>query len=415
MTALKHAWVIAAKDVKGSARDRTTVFFNLLFPFLFVALFGYIMAGIGGEDSRMELHIVTQEDSQDLGYRIARMMETDDETELDAGEPLIVWDRDYDEALRAVSEKRLDGFLLLPDGFTEGISRGYGSVIEVVTDSEAIYDRAALTSVADSIAYQIGLQQVVRGAMSSLMLEPLLDSAADSSRIGEQMPAYLSVQAGVPMRPSLAEYEVEKVGDVEAEAPATYVIPGYLVMFTFMAAANSAEIIVRERQNRTLERLLAASVKRESILAGMFGGIAFKGLVQIALFWTVGVLFFNLDLGASPAAVVLLSVTMVVMSAAFALMLATLARTQRSAGSIATVTSLVLAPLGGCWWPLFITPRWMQYLAKFTPHGWATTGFNKLLIFGADFGAAVPEMVAVLGFGILFGCIAALRFRTSAV
>ena len=25
-------------------------------------------------------------------------------------------------------------------------------------------------------------------------------------------------------------------------------------------------------------------------------------------------------------------------------------------------------------------------------HGWATTGFNKLMVFGADFGAAVPEM-----------------------
>ncbi len=415
MTALKHAWVIAAKDVKGSARDRTTVFFNLLFPFLFVALFGHIMAGIGSEDSRLELHVVTQEDNEGLGYHIARAMETDDEAELDAGEPLIVWDRDYDEALRAVSEKRLDGFLLLPDGFSEGISRGYGSVIDVVSDSEAIYARAALDSVADSIAYQIGLQQVVRRSISGLMLDSWLDSAGDTSRIGEQMPAYLSVQAGVPMRSSLVEYEVEKVGDVEAEEPATYVIPGYLVMFTFMAAANSAEIIVRERQNRTLERLLAASVKREAILAGTFGGIAFKGLVQIALFWIVGLLFFHLDLGASPAAVILLSVVMVVMSAAFALMLATLARTQRSAGSIATVTSLVLAPLGGCWWPLFITPRWMQYLAKLTPHGWATTGFNKLLIFGADFGSAVPEMLAVLAFGVIFAAVAVLRFRTSAV
>jgi ABC-2 type transport system permease protein len=103
------------------------------------------------------------------------------------------------------------------------------------------------------------------------------------------------------------------------------------------------------------------------------------------------------------------------MSSAFGIMLATLVKTQRSAGSIAVLAALVLAPLGGCWWPLFILPRWMQALAKITPHGWATTGFNKLMLFGADFGAVVPEMLALVGFAVIFGIIAIWRFRTSAV
>ncbi|MFX1269725.1 MAG: ABC transporter permease, partial [Promethearchaeota archaeon] len=81
-------------------------------------------------------------------------------------------------------------------------------------------------------------------------------------------------------------------------------------------------------------------------------------------------------------------------------------KTQRSAGSIALITSLVLAPLGGCWWPLFITPRWMQFIAKITPHGWATTGFNKLLVFGADFNAVVSELLALLAFTVVFASIA---------
>ena len=133
------------------------------------------------------------------------------------------------------------------------------------------------------------------------------------------------------------------------------------------------------------------------------------------IFWTVGILVFKIDLGLSPAAVILLSILMVIMSSAFAIMLATLVKTQRSASSIAVLTSLVLAPLGGCWWPLFITPKWMQFIAKITPHGWATTGFNKLMVFGADFGAVVPEMLALAGFALVFGIIAIWRFRTSAV
>jgi len=82
---------------------------------------------------------------------------------------------------------------------------------------------------------------------------------------------------------------------------------------------------------------------------------------------------------------------------------------------MAVITSLVLAPLGGCWWPLFITPQWMQFVAKLTPHGWATTGFNKLMVFGADFSAVVPEMLALAGFTAVFIVIGVTRFRMSAV
>ena len=57
----------------------------------------------------------------------------------------------------------------------------------------------------------------------------------------------------------------------------------------------------------------------------------------------------------------------------------------------------------------------MQFVAKLTPHGWATTGFNKLLVFSADFSAVIPDMLALLGFTVLFGIIAVWRFRTSAI
>ncbi|MBN1856566.1 MAG: ABC transporter permease [Dehalococcoidia bacterium] len=415
MKSLTHIWLIAAKELKLFVTDRMALGFFILFPFLFVALFSVVLGDVGSDDERMELHIVTQEDTDGLSHHIARALETDDEAELDAGEPVIIWDEEYDEAFQAVVDGKSGGFLAFPEDFTDGISLGYGSSIEVVSDPDATYDRAALNSIAEAIAAQIGLQQVVRSAITGFTLEGWLESSGDTDRIGQETPTLLSMQRGVLMRPTVIEYEVEEVGEVEAEESSTFVIPGYLVMFVFMAAAFSAETIVRERQNRTLERLLSTSVRRAAILAGLFAGTATKGLIQIAVFWTVGLVVFRMSLGISPFAVVLLSVLMVLMSSAFALMLATMARTQRSAGSIANVVSLVLAPLGGCWWPLFITPRWMQFIAKLTPHGWATTGFNKLLVFGSDFSAAVPEMLALVGFAVLFGTIAVLRFRTSAV
>lgn len=127
---------------------------------------------------------------------------------------------------------------------------------------------------------------------------------------------------------------------MEATNPSNVVIHGYLAMFVFFTAALSAERIVRERQNHTIERLLASSVKRESILGGIFANTAAKGLIQILVFWMLGILVFKIDLELSPAAAIILSILVIIMSLAFGVMLATLVKTERSAGAIAVLASL---------------------------------------------------------------------------
>ncbi len=94
-------------------------------------------------------------------------------------------------------------------------------------------------------------------------------------------------------------------------------------------------------------------------------------------------------------------------------MLATLVKTERASSALAVLVSLILAPLGGCWWPLFIDPKWMQFLAKFTPHGWACDGFNKLMLFGATAGDVLWNFLVLFGFTAAFIIIAILRFKTS--
>jgi ABC-2 type transport system permease protein len=206
----------------------------------------------------------------------------------------------------------------------------------------------------------------------------------------------------------------QNIGDVKDVNPSNYVIPGYPVMFVFFSAALSAAAIVQEREKHTLERLLSTSVTKEAILGGIYTAAVVRGLIQIVIFWGFGILAFNVDMGLAPGAVILLSVLMALMSAAFSLMLATLAKTVRSASSLGVLTSLLLAPLGGCWWPSFLYPSWLQTVAKISPHAWATEGFNKLMLFGAEFGDVWTSMVALVVFMVIFAGIAIWRFRTSA-
>jgi ABC-2 type transport system permease protein len=403
MRQLKHIWFIALKDLRLFVTDRGALFFFILFPFFFITLFNFINFG-GNEDTKLQLHIVSEEAEGGLSYQISDALKSAGDWEITV--------MDYEQAYQAVEGKEISGFIAFPADFTEGIMTGTGTQLEVVTDAEATSDRAALEGLSQTIASRIGAQYVVAKATIELLIEQGIIAPDDTAAIERVIQPIL---AGQGAEKAFIEYQTEKVGEVEEESNSNWVIPGYLVMFVFFGAALGAEAIVRERQNRTLERLLSSSVRRESILGGIFTGTAAKGLVQILLFWGVGILAFHVDLGNSPAAVIVLSILTVIMSAAFSLMLATLVKTQRSAGSFASLTSLVLAPLGGCWWPLFILPKWMQALAKITPHGWAMSGFNKLMLFGANFGDVVPEMLALVGFAVLFSVIAVWRFRTSAV
>jgi ABC-2 type transport system permease protein len=414
MKQLGNVWFIMLKDLKVFATDRLALFFFILFPFVFIVIFNFIMADIGVEDERLSLHLITQEPPGGLSYQLISSMETKDTTLLQTGEPEIIWDKDYAQAIKDVEDKKLNGFLAFPADFTQGVMMGYGTRLEVVINPIASSTRAALNGLASNIASQVGAQQLASNIAVSMVVEERLVSG-DVLNLGTEIQEIIMAPANPTTQPPAVSFVTENIGEVEAGNPANWVIPGYLVMFTFFAAAQSAAYIVRERQNNTLERLLASSATKESILGGMFGGAVAKGMIQIIVFWVVGVLVFKLDMGLSPLAVILLSVLMVLVSASFSIMLATFTRTEKSSSALGVLVGLVLAPLGGCWWPLFITPQWMQFIAKLIPHGWATTGFNEVMVFGADFNAVVPNILVLAGFAVLFGIIAIARFRTSAL
>jgi ABC-2 type transport system permease protein len=406
MKNLRHVWYIALNILRLFITDRLALGMFILFPFLFIIMFNLLLSNVGTEDKRLELHLTTQETSG-LSQQIIQSMVTPEGGQLQPGAPLVIWDKDYNQAKADVEAKKLEGFLAFPADFTQNLEGGKKTRLEIIAQAEATNTRMALNGLAQGIASQIDAEIIEIQAVATLLAQQ------GGSPADIQKAVYQILQNQNTGSQSLVSYQSEKVGEVKAINSSSYVVPGYLVMFVFFAAAIAAVDIIRERRNHTLERLLANSVKKESILGGIFLGAVLRGLVQIAIFWTFGILVFHVDLGVAPWAVIVLSLLMVLMSAGFSLMLGTIARTERAASSLAVLCSLLLAPLGGCWWPLFIDPKWMQFLAKFTPHGWANQGFNKLMLFGATGGDVLWEMLALVGFGAAFVIIAVVNFRTS--
>lgn len=171
MKVLKHIWFMALKDLKIFSRDRVSVFFYIVFPFLFIILFNFLLRGVGSEDQRLELHLLTREAAGGLSYQIISAIETQNATALPPGQPVIIFDKDYDADRQAVKDKKLAGFIAFPANFTQALLGGTGTNLEVFADASNVNTKAALNSMAGAISSQIGADQVIIKGSVALLVE----------------------------------------------------------------------------------------------------------------------------------------------------------------------------------------------------------------------------------------------------
>ena len=388
-TILRQAALLASKDTRIFFRDRAAMTFAFLLPFIFVIGFTLALRDVGPEDAALRFVVATQETGGISVQAVEAIGGSGD-----GGVEVL----GYDDALAAVEAGDIAGFVTFPADFSARFLAGETAALEVIVgDGAQPSDEAALRGFAQEIAARFS---EARATLSAVIA---LGSPQEAAAAMEELLADTTGPA--------VDLQVEQIGEIAPFNTSNFVLPGYLTMFVFFTAAMGAEALARERQTHTLERLMANGVRRESLIVGKFLAGAIIGVVQVIVMWVVGALAFNIDMGASPVAVIVLSLLMVVASAAFGVLLASFVSNVRTASAAGVLTSLVLAPIGGSWWPLFITPPFMQSLAKLTPHGWANDALNRLMLFGAEFGDVVPSMVALVVFAVLFLSAALWRFR----
>ena len=70
-----------------------------------------------------------------------------------------------------------------------------------------------------------------------------------------------------------------------------------------------------------------------------------------------------------------------------------------------------MAALGGTMVPRFVMPQFMQTLSLITPHAWALTAYQDILVRGYGVMQILPEFGALMAFAAAFFGIALWRFK----
>jgi ABC-2 type transport system permease protein len=189
-------------------------------------------------------------------------------------------------------------------------------------------------------------------------------------------------------------------------------VPGTMVMFTMLILLTSGAImLVVERQAGLLRRLASTPITPGAIVAGKWTARMALGIVQVGFAMLLGRFVFGVDWGPSLWMVVIVLVAWASFNASLSLLLGNLARTQPQMTGVGVLTSMVLAALGGCWWPIEITPQWMQSFALALPTGWTMDALHKLVNFGYESSAAAPHVTALAVATVLCGWAGAKIFR----
>ena len=189
-------------------------------------------------------------------------------------------------------------------------------------------------------------------------------------------------------------------------------IPGILVMFTLLVLLTSgAAMLVVERRQGLLRRLAYAPMSRIEVVAGKWGGRMVLALLQVGTAVLIGTYLFDMQWGPDIPMIMLVLASWAAFCASAGLMLGSLAKTEGQASGLGVLTANVLAALGGCWWPIEVTPAWMQGLQNFMPTGWTMDALHKLISFEAGAASAVPYVITLLAGAFIVMLIAVNRFK----
>jgi len=387
---LRHALFIAGHDLRFMLRQWETLLWMFVMPVVFFYFIGTVTGGYGPATTGRGPPLAVQAPAnggivveqlvarlEQQGYAVARPA-TPEELER-YGRRLIVPEPTANPTTEAtVTESVLAGNQLQVTFERRGADLA-------ATLDEVRLNRAIYTVVADLAAMKANGQEVTPAAF---------DAIANAPRR-----VTLSVSAAG------ARPEAAPVGFAQA-------VPGTMVMFTMVILLTSgAAMLVVEREHGLLRRLASAPISRASLVLGKWLARVALALVQLAFAMVLGSLLFRVDWGQSVPMVFAVLVAWAAFSASLALLLGSAARTTAQATGIGVLASLALAALGGCWWPIEITPKWMQSLALALPTGWTMDALHQLVSFGYSPGTAVPHVLALAAAALAAGWGAAKIFR----
>lgn len=346
---------LATAMAKGFFRDKMAVFFAILFPLMFLVLFGGLLTDIGTSKSE-----VIQVGSVALFDRAPPQAK-----EALAETLTVTKSEDKEAALAKVRTGDADA-----------------AVIQSGDSISVFYSRA------DGIA-----AATVRGVFQGIV------QSANVAATGQEPKFDLSAQP----------VEDESLTAIQ------FVTPGLLGWAIAMGATfGAATNLVAWRKNGLLRRLRLAPINTSSVVFARVVVSIVVATVQAAIFVGLGMAVFGLQLTGSWYMMIPLLLAGTLAFMAIGLLAGSVAKTEEGAVGLANFIILPMAFLSGSFFPLDGTPEWLQTVSNLLPLKHLNDGMLATMVRGEGPSAAVVPILILLGFTVVLTAASAKAFRWEA-
>ena len=314
--------------------------------------------------------------------------------------------------------------LYIPAGFTENVSAGRPVVLRIVSGSDADESQTEqIRAVIDGVAKELSLQsQIIAGLeqMGQMMgMNPegqqvftaeRIVLQAESQFVRAQSQPLVSVQRVLP---DALRREREEFSAVDLS------VPGFTVLFVFLAATTTAMSLFSEKKSGTFRRLLAAPIRKSEVLLGKMLPNVLTTLIQIAFIFLLSALllpiigFGRLTL-INPVALISVSLLIGLCSSALGLFLAALARTEKQINTLGAMILWVMGAVSGAFIPQFALGGFLGSVGKVVPHYWAIAAYQDVIVRGQGFSGIAFELLILGAFTVFFCAVGLWKFRFEA-
>jgi len=420
------------KDLKILLKDFGGLATLFLMPTMFIFVMTLALGGLfsGDNDNPIEI-LVVNDDTGTISSQIVEGLQATEgfaiETEWDG----VVLTRARAEAL--IADEKRSIAVIIPADFSDTIQQSVFNTptdetpqkaqIDLVVDPtlssqiigpvkgtlKGLGQQALMTGVAPR-GIDLFLDQIDQTSdtpMSTETRDSLREKAVRSTAGGGDTSSVLDV---VQMQP--AGMEIEQTPNIVQQY-----VPGWTLFGVFFIAQTLATSLLEEKKIGTFRRLLVAPMSRAALLLGKLTPFLIVNLVQIVLMFAVGVFVMplvgapKLELGRHPEALILISLAASLAATGLGLLIAALTKTAEQISGLGTLLVVTMAALGGVMVPRYIMPDFMRTIGLISPHAWALTAYQDVLVRGYDIAHVLPEVGALMGFAVVFFGVALWRFK----
>jgi len=405
---------VAFKDLQILLRERGSLLQLFLLPFVFIFVFSGLGSFSESEDEAIVLPVVDLdggEGAQQLianinaagGVQTTIMAEADAESQLETGE--------------------LKRMLVIPEKFSTDITANRPVTLRLVNHPDTNEtEKEAVRLVVDGVAQDMALQTQVLASLQHMGdMQAGLPSAQQAFTPERALAQAKGQFESASKRPliTIEQMQPGQLDELEESLPSVGTqisVPGFTVLFVFLAAGLTALSIYNEKKIGSFRRLLAAPMSKAELLLGKMLPQFLVALIQVAVIFSAGVFILPLlglealTLGDHPWTVLLIICVMALCATGLGVVIAAFAHTENQIGGGSSVALWVMGALGGAFFPLYLLDGFLGQIGKVVPHYWASKAFYGAMVRGQDLAGVSTEIAILLGFTLLFWLVGLWKF-----